>query len=97
MTSDTRVCTHAVYVEIFVVTIFHGLNFLGDKFLRVRVAHRNYCCYFFVCTNFLGFDFVGVACPRKLFPNENFCVYGTQWSNTVRGCGHGKEDSQWIK
>ena len=33
-----------VNVEIFVVTIFCGLNFQGDKFLWVRVANRNHCC-----------------------------------------------------
>ena len=29
--------------ERFVVTIFRGLNFHGDKFSWLRVAHCNYC------------------------------------------------------
>ena len=41
----------------FVVTIFHGVNFQGDKFLWVRVAHHNYRCKFFVCTNFCRLNF----------------------------------------
>ena len=35
-------CT--ISVEIFMVTIFRGLNFWRDKFSRVSIAHRNYCC-----------------------------------------------------
>ena len=35
---------YTVNVEIFVLTIIRGLNFRGDKFLWVRVAHHNYCC-----------------------------------------------------
>ena len=32
-------CT--INVEIFVVTIFRGLNFRGNKFSWMRVSHRN--------------------------------------------------------
>ena len=35
--------TTIVNVEIFVVTIFRGLNFHGVKCLWLRVAHRYYC------------------------------------------------------
>ena len=34
---------HTVNVQIFMVTIFRGLNFRGDYFSWVRAAHRN-CC-----------------------------------------------------
>ena len=66
----------AVNVEIFVVTIFHGLNFWRDKYLWVRVAHCYYCCWFFVYKfSWVWFSW-GVACPQQLIPNENYCAYG---------------------
>ena len=43
-----------------------GLNFRGDNFLWVRVAHRNYCCQFFVCTNFPGFNFCGCRLSTRI-------------------------------
>ena len=36
--------SNTVNVKIFVFTIFCGLNFWGDKYLWVRVAHQNPCC-----------------------------------------------------
>ena len=60
-------CT--INAEIFMVIIFHKLNFRGDKFLRVSVA--------FTVANYSSVQiFVGAAGLRKLILNENFCVYG---------------------
>ena len=65
-----------INVEIFVVTIFCGLNFCEAKFLRVRVARCNLLSLILhVYKLFLGLIFVGVVCPRKLVSNENFYFY----------------------
>ena len=58
--------------KIFVVAIFSGLNFHGNKFLLLRVAHHHYCHYFFVSTNFRGVNFAGAACPQKLVPRWKY-------------------------
>ena len=59
--------------QIFLGTIFRGLNFRGDKFLRVVVAHKNFNPHEKLFTGstreaqfFMGLIFVGNARPWKL-------------------------------
>ena len=56
-----------INVEIFMVTIFRGLNFRGDKYSWVRVPPTVNTVANFSCVQI----FVGVACPRKLAHKEN--------------------------
>ena len=55
--------TSTANVEIFVVTIFHKLNFHGDKLSWVRVAHLITVTNSSSVQIFVGLIFVGVACP----------------------------------
>ena len=60
----------------FVFTVFHGLNFRGDKLCWARLAHRNVANS--LCVQiFTGLIFVGIAFPWQLALHENFCVYGS--------------------
>ena len=59
-----------VNIEIFMVAIFHRLNFLGDNFLWVRVARRNCCHLLLVSTKFRGLNFCWYCLSRKISPQQ---------------------------
>ena len=73
--SITYTSPNTINVEIFVATIFCGLNFQWDRFLweRASIVHRNYCKLLILYV----FNFVGVLSQENyIVTNENFCVYG---------------------
>ena len=67
-----------VNVEIFMVAIFRGFNFVGINFRGWEKPAVIVVINSSSVESFVGIIFVGVACPQKLFPSENFCVYDMQ-------------------